>query len=254
MRSSRGFTLIELLLVVGLLGVLTAMLVPVATKARHASWRAVSAHSLRQLGSCGINYLSDHDGEFWKYKETSHEGTTWWFGFESSISPNFGEGDRILDLTRGPLGPYAIATSGVKSDPAFMEFSSRHKPKFRNGNYGYGYNAHLGGGAMGRLVRPRLVSFHRPGEVVMFATCAQVNTFQPPADPKNPMIEEFYLLDSNNTTVHFRYNGKALAVMLDGSLRELPMHPGTLDNRMPSAQIGRFAPIGNATYMVDPAD
>jgi hypothetical protein len=88
----------------------------------------------------------------------------------------------------------------------------------------------------------------------MFATCAQINTFQPPATEARPMIEEFYLVDSLNTTVHFRYGGKALAVMLDGSVRELAMDPSTLDARMPDAQIGRFAPIGETRYLLDPPE
>ena len=65
---------------------------------------------------------------------------------------------------------------------------------------------------MGRAARPRLSSFSRPSHIVMFATCAAVNTFQAPATIGYPMLEEFYLIDSAETTVHFRYGGKALAI------------------------------------------
>ena len=68
------------------------------------------------------------------------------------------------------------------------------------------------------------------------------------------MIEEFYLIDQRETTLHFRFGGKALASMLDGSVQDLPMDPSTLDTRMPSALIGRFAPVNNTLYLAEPPE
>ncbi|MEA3207143.1 MAG: hypothetical protein QOE70_200 [Chthoniobacter sp.] len=133
--------------------------------------------------------------------------------------------------------------------PARLREPNRHKPKFQNGNYGYGYISHLGGGPMGLGTIPRALQFERFAEVVVFATSAQVNTFQPPASATNPMLEEFYLISDRETTIHFRFGGKALCSMLDGSVRELPMDPTTLDRRMPKANIGRFAPVGSRRYL-----
>jgi len=80
----------------------------------------------------------------------------------------------------------------------------------------------------------------------VFATCAQVNTFEAPASPGNPMIEEFYLISDTEQTAHFRHDGDALAAFLDGSVRALSMatdmKPGSQDMRMPSANIGEFNP------------
>jgi hypothetical protein len=88
-----------------------------------------------------------------------------------------------------------------------------------------------------------------PSQMVVFATCAQVNTFQTPASPRNPMIEEFYMINDTTTSAHFRHGRDALAAFLDGSVRELSMdtdmQPGSLDTRIPSANIGRF----NAYYV-----
>ena len=68
------------------------------------------------------------------------------------------------------------------------------------------------------------------------------------------MIEEFYLIDERETTVHFRFGGQALAAMMDGSVRALPMDPSTLDRRMPEVQIGRFAPAGDRLYLAEPVE
>ncbi len=57
-----------------------------------------------------------------------------------------------------------------------------------------------------------------PSQIVVFATCAQVNTFQAYLPPKSPMIEEFYMInDTQGHNVHFRHGGGALAAFLDGS-------------------------------------
>jgi len=257
MNRRTAFTLTELIVAIAIIGVLMALLLPVLSSIQSSMWRGVCAHSLQQLSAAGAIYRTEHDGQFWRYREDRKEGTDWWFGFEPIASRLQPEGSRFLELSRGPLGPYVVAAGGVKTDPAFLKFQPRHKPKYKNGNFGYGYNAVLGGGALGRGTLARQSQFSRPAEIVVFATCAQVNTFQPPASGRNPMIEEFYLINERERTVHFRFGGKALAAMLDGSVRELPMDPTTLDPRLPEAQIGRFAPAGSKRYLgelADPAD
>ena len=249
MKRRAAFTLVELLVVVAIIAILAGITVPVYQSTRLSAWRAVSAHTLSQLGTGGAAYRADNDGQFWPYKHMEADGVTWWFGFESFTSTHTAEGQRILDLSRGPLGPYVIASGGVKSDPAFVAFSGRFKPKYANGTYGYGYNTLLGGGALGSGTLARATQFEHPGDIAVFATCAQVNNFQTPATAKNPMIEEFFLFDNTQTTVHFRYGKKALACMIDGSVRELPMDRTTRDARMPSANIGRFAPVGSKLYL-----
>ena len=239
----KGFTLVELLVVIAIIAILVAVLFPAFSAAKVASSRAISAHSLEQLIVAGHSYLNDNNHTFWKYSEfTTDGGTMWWYGWESNQSRfSTAEGQRTLDLTRGPLGPYAIASGGVKTDPAFLQYNPRLKPKYKNGNYGYGYNT--------LLVGENSLQFDSPGSIIVFATCAQVNTFQSPASSSNPMVEEFYMINNTQTTVHFRHGGKALAAFLDGSVREMEMSPGTRDNRLPSANIGRVAPVGSTQYL-----
>jgi prepilin-type N-terminal cleavage/methylation domain-containing protein len=238
----RAFTLIELLVVMAIIAILAAILMPVYSSAKIASGRAISAHSLSQLITAGRAYLNDQDNNFWPYQKSVPGGTQWWFGFESSTSLAMAEGKRTCDYSKGPLGPYVMASAGVKSDPALMQFSPRLKPKYQNGNFGYGYNVVLVADSQGNPRNALQVTL--PSQMVVFATCAQVNTFQAPASSRNPMVEEFYMISDTQTTAHFRHGRHALAAFLDGSVRELTMDddmlPGSQDKRLPSANIGRF--------------
>ena len=48
--------------------------------------------------------------------------------------------------------------------------------------------------------------------------------------------------DTTELTVHFRIGGMAMVGYADGSAGCLPMMPGTLDPRLPIANIGRIDP------------
>jgi prepilin-type processing-associated H-X9-DG protein len=63
------------------------------------------------------------------------------------------------------------------------------------------------------------------------------------------MLEEFYLLDDKEVTVHFRHNGLAMVAFADGSAGFLPMDESTRDPRAPKANVGRFAPVGSTQYL-----
>lgn len=240
----KAFTLIELLVVIAIIVILVGVSLPVLSKAKTTSARAVSVHSLNQLIVGGHLYLGDNANNFWPYKQAVPGGVQWWFGFETSASLRMPEGQRTCDYSKGPLGPYVIASGGIKTDPAFLQYRPRLKPKYQDGNYGYGYNTLLAADSTGN---PRnAMQIENFSQMVVFATCAQVNTFQSPASSSNPMIEEFYMINDTQTTVHFRHGRMALAGFLDGSIRPLSMAadmlPGSQDMRMPSADIGRLQP------------
>ncbi len=56
--SSRGFTLVELLTIIGIVGVLIALLLPAVQSAREAARRISCANNLRQLGVAAQNYYT----------------------------------------------------------------------------------------------------------------------------------------------------------------------------------------------------
>lgn len=251
----RAFTLVELLTTVAIVSVLAMLVFAASRNAYRAASLAASANNIRQLAAGAGAYLGDHEQTYWKYRENlPGGGVRWWFGEENAESLRAGEGERFFDPAKGPLGQYIPA--GTKPDPSFAIRGKPFKPKYKSGYIGIGYNVLLADkqakrvrGWVGAGEPARFSQIERPGETVVFATSAQVNTFQPPASAKNPMIEEFYGIDDQEVSVHFRHNGKAMVAFASGSVGFLEMDESTRDARDPEADVGRFAPKGSSKYL-----
>ncbi len=246
----KGFTLVELLAVVSIVLTLALVGAGAGWKVYESASLAVSASNIRQLAAGGLNYLAEHDYVYWPYRSNDRSnglGITWWFGFESAISLAKPEGERDFNAALGPLGGYV--PKSLRPDPSFALGGHAFKPKFRNGYIGTGYNVLLGGGFLGMGTCVNHLQLSDPSKVVVFVTSAQVNTFQSPATGKKPMLEEFYGIDARETTIHFRHHRKAMVSFANGSAGFLEMDESTRDKRMPKANVGRFSPVGTATFL-----
>ncbi len=243
-----AFSLVEMLVAIAIIVVLSAVAAPAVWGAYKTSSLAVSANNIRQLASGAAAYLGDNNFVFWRYRENvPRQGVRWWFGLEPSASLSASEGNRTFDPLQGPLSGYVPA--GFRPDPSFGFSGKPFKPKYKFGYIGLGYNVLLGGGWTGSSSPLRYWELQNPAETVVFATSAQVNTFQRPASARNPMVEEFYGIDDREVTVHFRHNGQAMVAFANGSAGFLPLDESTLDRRAPNAQVGRFAPRGSTKYL-----
>lgn len=72
----RGFTLTELLTVLGIVGVLVAILVTVVTRVRESGRRAVCQSNLHQISLAVRQYVQDHDGKFPSLLMVDNKNTT----------------------------------------------------------------------------------------------------------------------------------------------------------------------------------
>ncbi len=245
-RIGGGFTLVEILVAIAVISILVALSASGYSRAQMAGRKAASSNNLRQFGAAAGLYLSDHGNAFFPYRQDLPDGSvTWWFGAETAKSMRSPEGKRQIDATRSPLAPYLTPEGGVEICPGLTADSLALKPKYSGSSYGYGYNVLLGGGWMGAGPLLRATDLSSPGNTITFATCAQVNTFEAPASSSHPMIEAFYGLDDRNKTIHFRFFGSALVLFLDGHIAEMPICPGTEDDRLPGSVIGRLTPVGS---------
>jgi prepilin-type N-terminal cleavage/methylation domain-containing protein/prepilin-type processing-associated H-X9-DG protein len=233
-----AFTLIELLVVITIIGILAALLLPALGRSKASAWRADCASNLHQLGLATVLYWDDNGGRcFQWYYGATNGGQLYWFGWLGTGA----EGQRPLDLSVGVLYPY-LAGSKVRLCPALNYATGLIKLKANTAVYGYGYNVYLSAAGMNAS------QIKRPTGNALFADAAQVNDFQAPASPDNPMLEEWYYLDNPTNYSgsgyyphgHFRHAQKANVVFGDGHVSTEVMVPGSLDRRLPSQFVGCF--------------
>lgn len=238
--KSSAFTLVELLIVVAVIALLTGMLLPAVSRAKQQAKLARCSANLRQLGLAVRMYLDDSGGRCWRYFDDVASGRYWYFGYEPNFGTGVPEGQRELDVTKAKLYPYFRTVGGIEICPSFEYGVTWYKPKFKGASYGYGMNYLLSGTHESKWT-------HKPSQILWFVDAAQINNFQAPASPTNPLVEEFYYVDASSKLVHFRHGGRSNALFCDGRVEAVSMHPGTLDTRLPNARIGRINPTGDTS-------
>jgi prepilin-type processing-associated H-X9-DG protein/prepilin-type N-terminal cleavage/methylation domain-containing protein len=237
----RAFTLIEIILSVVIICILAVLSIAGIGQVKPVIEGAYCANSLRQHGLATTMYLNDHQHRCFDYSVVEPAGKLWYFGFETWLSIASPEGDRIIDVTKSPLYPYVQQVGGVEVCPSFPYGQAIWKPKYQGASWGYGFNTFLS--------NVNTLDVQHPSQVLLVGDCAQVNNFQFPADANHPMLEEFYMIENTYMTIHFRHGGWANILFLDGHVQKFTMSPGTLDTRLPNANVGRITPFGSMEYL-----
>jgi len=232
----RAFTLIELLVVIAIMVILVAMLLPALSRGRASAQRLACAGHLRQLGLATQMYWDDNANACFRYTSGFvNGGQVFWFGW---LGPG-AEGTRPFDATQGALFAY-LKGRGAEICPTLNNVMAQFKLKATGAAYGYGYNLALSTPPSQPPVRSARIP--HPTDTVLLADAAQVNTFQAPASPENPMLEEFYYVSANpeEATAHFRHDQKGNVLFGDNHLAlERPV-PASLDQNLPAQFVGRL--------------
>ena len=243
-QRCHAFTLIELLVVMAIIAILAAMLLPVLNKGKLSAQSVECESNLRQLGVAAELYWDDNGENCFRYVSApTNNGAIYWFGW---IGPGQ-EGQRSFNLSCGALYPY-LNGSDVRLCPSLGYAPAQFKLKADSVVFSYGYNRFLSATS---LQPPFNVSkLHHPTQTALFADAAQVNNFQAPASPSNPMLEEWYYLDletnyssaNNYPNGHFRHSQKANVVFCDGHVGSEKFVPGSIDPQLPGQFVGQLCP------------
>ena len=134
--------------------------------------------------------------------------------------------------------PY-LGGRGVEVCPSLNYNSRLFKLKATGAAYGYGYNLYFSAPATQPPVKISRVT--RPADIALLADAGQVNDFQDPASPTNPLIEEFYYINDTEPTVHFRHHRRANVLYCDGHVDVERALAGSIDDRLPGELFGRLA-------------
>jgi len=230
--SGAAFTMVELLVVIAIIALLAALFLPVLARSRLSAQRLTCVSNLHQFGLACQLYWDDNGNRTFRYRgAVTNGGVNYWFGWIE----NGAEGTRTFDPKPGALYPY-LASRGIQVCPAFNYAMRQLKLKANGTSYGYGYNLQLSAPSTQPPVSMNRV--RAQSQTVLLADAGQINTFQAPASPSNPLLEEFYYVTTNEPTTHFRHVRTSNVLFCDGHVgREKPV-PASVMTNLPGQTLG----------------
>lgn len=235
-RERTAFTLVELLVVISIIAILAGLLMSALAQAM-SSGRSVSCISnLKQLGTALQGYASEHDGAYVLASPDMGAGNLHrWCGTRTDTSEPF-------DATKGPLFTYLGGTDGVLRCSEMASQSCRDSAiAFEQASGGYGMNDSFVGSRCWDMGYPdgcpqpsRQSDFKNHSRTIAFC-----DTGMPREHDGAQVIIEYafaqapWYIGAGSTpmtgwgdpapSIHFRHNGKANVLWLDGHVASKAM-------------------------------
>lgn len=184
-KRAGGFTLVELMVCIVIVICLAAMVFALTKNAMAKSRLSASSTRVRDLGVRIQTFTQDNAGQLPVWKDSSQD--LYWWG----------------QLVKDPRNPNDLE---IFHSPGHDEFDASPS----NPNLSYGWNAHVVGrseSGTGDDGPKRMASFKEPARIMVLAD--------------GPAKNGEAILDGNNIPDMERYDGKAAALLLDGSARQL---------------------------------
>ncbi len=144
-----GFTLVEILIVLGILALLTAILLPVFSRARNSVRTSTCASNLRQIGAAFRLYVDDHKG----------------FHPVMIVTPNCGWAEQIYPYTRSTTVFRCPSFAYGDFRPGCPASESTDDPEFPFHDWDGSYDLNTFSSLTGRFNEMRL---RAPSETILF--------------------------------------------------------------------------------------
>ena len=213
-----------------IVGVLAGLLLPALASARNRARQVACANNLKHIGTALHMYANDYDDYLISVQFTTPDWTYhyYWFG-------RWRIADRTIRRQDGSLHPYLRNAEDIEICPNFANYVPRAKTAVTS----YGYNYFFLSPYVvtdpatwaGSFVPVRLTDVQQPGRTICFADAAR---------DFNGVLEENWFLDpvefpwghNDYYSAHFRHNGFANVLFVDGHVKAMGPGEGPNENKL----------------------